>query len=196
MNKEDFIEVKPMLKFLDEGIRYLESCAKYSFLPNDETIKGPMYEGMLDAYRFIRVHVEDTVDKMAKEISKNSTEENYGIPVNDYKVPTEIRDNVVREFIEVLLKRMEKEQGLLIRDDNNGLYLRNGSICYEYRDENDIRVHGVEVNVAFEALHKAGYFLYGEYCISNGYHKYTWSRKPMFNGNKPLEKPVFSTFID
>ncbi len=196
-NQKDFIDVNYLLGFLDGGMRYLESEIKYSLeLSNDEKIKNARFKSMLEAYRFIQVHIAHTVEKMTKEISKNSTEENYGIPVNDYKVPTEIRDNVVREFIEVLLKRMEKEQGLLIRDDNNGLYLRNGSICYEYRDENDIRVHGVEVNAAFEALHKAGYFLYGEYCISNGYHKYTWSRKPMFNGNKPLEKPVFSIFID
>lgn len=196
MNKEDFIEVKPMLKFLDEGIRYLESCAKYSFLPNDETIKGPMYEGMLDAYGFIRVHVEDTVDKMAKEISKNSTEENYGIPVNDYKVPTEIRDNVVRDIVKNLLKRIENEEEFNVWDNNKGLYLGNESIYYSYVYDDDVRIRGVEMQAAFEALHKAGYFLYGDYNITKGVHTYVWSKKPIFNGQKPLEKPVFSTFID
>lgn len=196
MNKKDFIEVKPLLKFLDEGIHYLELCVKYSFLSNDETIKGPMYEGVLDAYRFIFVHIEDTVKKMAKEISKNNTEENYGIPVNDYKVPTGIREDVVRDIAKNLLKRMEKEQELLIWDNNKGLYLGDGSIYYDYIADGDVRIRGVEMQAAFEALHKAGYFLYGEYCISNGYHTYVWSKKPIFNGKKPLEKPVFSAFID
>lgn len=158
MNKEDFIEVKPLLKFLDEGIRYLESCVKYSFLPNDETIKGPMYEGVLDAYRFIRVHVEDTVDKMAKEISKNGTEKNYGIPVNNYKVPAEIRDDVVRDIVKNLLKQIENEEEFNVWDSNKGLYLGDGFIYYDCPADGDVRIRGVEMQAAFEALHKAGYF--------------------------------------
>ena len=194
MNKKDFIDANHLLGFLDGCMRYLESELKYSLVfSNEEKIENARIKGMLEAYRFIQVHIDNTIEKMAKEIS---TEENYGIPVNDYKVPTEIREDVVRDIIKNLLERAGKEQGLLIWDNTKGLYLIDGSICYGCIEESNTRIRGVEMQADFEVLHKAGYFLYGEYNITKGIHTYVWSKKPIFNGQKPLEKPVFSVFID
>lgn len=118
------------------------------------------------------------------------------VPANDYKEPTEIRENVVRDIALALLPDIKGERRFRICSHNRGVYLGYGQIRLERLYEKDIRVHGVEMNAAFEALHHAGYYLYATYCITDDVHTYVWSKKPMYGNQKPIKEPKFSTFID
>lgn len=118
------------------------------------------------------------------------------IPSNDYKKPTEIRDGVVCFIAETLLNGVGEERPFRINSHNRGVYISGGHIRFERLYEKDIRVRGVEMNAAFEALHQAGYYLYATYCITDDVHTYVWSKKPMYGNQKPMKEPKFSTFID
>lgn len=117
------------------------------------------------------------------------------IPANDYTKPTEIREKVVRDIALALLPGI-KECTFKINSYNRGVYLSYGKIRLERLYENDIRVHGAEMNAAFKALHQAGYYLYATYCITDDVHTYVWSKKPMYGNQKPMKEPKFTTFID
>lgn len=79
---------------------------------------------------------------------------------------------------------------------NRGVYLSDGNIYYERRYEKDVRVHGVEMDAAFKALHQAGYYLYASYCITDDVTTYVWSQKPWYGKQEYMNEPCFSVFID
>ena len=118
------------------------------------------------------------------------------VPRNDYKQPTEVREDVLKQIITALLSNMEKEVPIVINTHNKGIYLRRGNLCYDRFSNVEARVHGVEMNAAFRALHKAGYYLYTSYDIVNDRMTYVWSRKPKYGRQEPMKEPNFNTFID
>lgn len=118
------------------------------------------------------------------------------VPKNGYKQPTEIRETVVQGVVSALFMYIKDERPFKIRSFNEGLYLHNGGIYYKRQSDDDVRINGAEMNAAFTALHEAGYYLYGSYCITDMTHAYVWSCKPQYGNYKPQEEPTFNVFID
>ncbi len=118
------------------------------------------------------------------------------IQKNDYKKPTEIRQNVVQGVVNALFGHIKDECPFVINAFNNGVYLHNGYLHSQHRCDDDVRVNGAEMNAAFNALHEAGYYLYASYCITDKRHTYIWSCKPKLGNYEPMKEPTFDVFID
>lgn len=120
------------------------------------------------------------------------------IPKNNYVQPTEIRQNVVQAIANILLRYMDKQLQFVVGDDNDGLYLTSdlNEITTDSEKPNTIRVNGLEVNAAFNALSEAGYYFYGEYNITRCTHYYHCSRKPKWHNREPMSGTLFNVFID
>lgn len=118
------------------------------------------------------------------------------IPKNSYKQPKDVREMVAKGVVRALFKGIEYETPLVICSQNRGVYLRNRELRLERGTAADIRVRGVEMEAAFDALRKAGYYLYSYYDEAADVTSYVWSRKPMRGRQMPMFEPKFRTFID
>lgn len=120
------------------------------------------------------------------------------IPKNDYKKPTEAREEVVQTICEIFLKT-QWNVFHPFAGSNNGcrnanLYIVKGSHQFFKSDsKNAIRVRGVEMQAAFEALIKAGYHMFRVYEYGE-WMGYCCSKKPFIE--RGTEVKAFSDFID
>ena len=117
------------------------------------------------------------------------------IPKNDYVQPTEPRAEVVQTICDRLLNHyMAKE----VRWDRDEIYIHKGESdlsSWKYNaGVEGIRIRGVEMDLAFKALVKAGYYIH---CGSwtNGMPYYIPSKKPFLRERYELVSS-FNEFID
>lgn len=94
---------------------------------------------------------------------------NYNIPTNDYKANTEIRPEVVQAFSETMIRMAFSQPFHPITTScyrRRTIYLRpngNGTYCWGREMEEkkgDIRLRTSEIQEAFKALTKAGWFIH------------------------------------
>jgi len=130
------------------------------------------------------------------------------IPKNEFQKPTEIRQEVVQGICDYIIKGIKKncwgEGTMRITLEHNDwvyvLYLDtfdNGIRMvspYTRGGVEQTRIHGVEMQAAFDALQDAGYYIYS--CMfTTGEHRYTFTTKPVYDGRR-AERMNFTEFID
>ena len=136
------------------------------------------------------------------------------IPKNDYVQPTEIRQEIVQKFCEHLIYWMDRgatKNGYTISFSDNTrkkaeIFLhirRDGSISgiSSYDDGltekcggQVVKMRTVEMKAVFEAMQKAGYFIFGVRC-TDGTVSYNFNRRDYYDGRKAFEMN-FTEFID
>lgn len=90
------------------------------------------------------------------------------IPKNNYKKPTEIRENVVQAVCEYFLQKNEKWQECNFYYFNKRL--NKVLDFYTVQKSNDlVTINEVEMQEAFNVLIKAGYFLFEQHNGRYGY---------------------------
>lgn len=129
------------------------------------------------------------------------------IPQNDYKVPTEVREEVVQHICEAFLS---EGSGRVFHPYNQGCYRKATKVigyipCYKrwvFEDEelakkmereNITSFNGEEMKAAFRSLVKAGYHIFKNYYYGE-WLGYEASKKPFLNGYSEVSH--FSDFID
>ena len=126
------------------------------------------------------------------------------IPKNEYVQPTDVRQEVVQNICEIILKKYMDVEGwwkdIAVYDSCPQVWVRNGEKPRLYTssvldEERDTRVRTSEMNAVFDAIQDAGYFIYAVYNITDRAHRYHFSVKPYFDGRK-AERIHFTTFID
>jgi len=115
------------------------------------------------------------------------------IPKNDYKEPTEVRQDVVQRICEIFLAyngryRWTVKPTWIVEGDNN---FWNHA---EY-GKKSTRVHGVEMQAAFKALTDAGYYIHKGWTRESGTPFYLVSKKPFVRDSLQLVSK-FTDFID
>lgn len=132
------------------------------------------------------------------------------IPKNNYKEPTEVRQEVVQDICNYIIRHLEYTDavGITVYDSNYhnaGLWYRRstnfrGETCIMITNsvkssETDkyVRVRGCEMQAVFDAMIAAGYFISGSYCITNQEHTYLFTYKPDKYDNFVTK---FTRFID
>ena len=131
------------------------------------------------------------------------------IQKNDYVRPTEIRNDIVQKICDHIIKMINKSMwiedayqlSLHHKEWSYQLYINvstNGDITgFNYHKDNrlnQIRVRNVEMDVVFDALQNAGYFIFGT-CYTDGERKYTFSKKDHYDNRKAC-RMKFDVFID
>ena len=117
------------------------------------------------------------------------------IPSNDYVQPTEIRQDVVQRICDIILKHyLDSSNEVRFTDENAVLFIGTRTICNR-EFEGFTRIHGCEMNAAFQALKQAGYYIYGTYNVTWREHTYNFSKKPVYNGSSHHVEN-FTSFID
>ena len=126
------------------------------------------------------------------------------IPKNTYKVPTEIRPEVVQYICEAFLKGCcnstfhpfgtsvyrRETRSVEIRDGHGvGFINPNDYPC----QKNHIRFHGCEMAAAFKVLRKAGWHIF-KYQVYGTWTGYRTCQTPFFEGG--TEVTEFVDFID
>ena len=129
---------------------------------------------------------------MADDIEKKIYDWNLcdDIPQNDYSYPTEIREEVVKAIISKMLN-----SGFIDIDrEYKALYYSNGNISRSIRtNEENIRVHGIEVQCAFSALQKKGYYIQK---VDTTYFVAYYLKESNTIGDKSIDYAVFDYNID
>lgn len=122
------------------------------------------------------------------------------IPANDFVQPTEVREEIVQKFCDHVIQYMDKGAtkngysiSILDNDHKAEVYLNfrfNGSVsgiscCKNELVEScggeSVKLRTVEMQAIFDAMQKAGYFIFGSYC-TNGTHYYNFNRRSYFSG--------------
>ena len=114
------------------------------------------------------------------------------IPKNDYKEPTEVRQDVVQCICEHIISRFSREDSASISvwDSNyhtaelwygksKGAY--GSYILFADRQDKKgeyTRVRGCEMQAVFDAMIAAGYFISGSYNITDQKQTYLFTYKP------------------
>lgn len=127
------------------------------------------------------------------------------IPRNNYVQPTEIRQEVVQAICTTFL---EHHVNTIFHPFNDGCYRQatlyvatkhpRGGFNYvswakDHKEEGYVRINGKEMEAAFNALQKAGYYMFRTYEYGS-WMGYKCSKKPfMERGAKVTE---FNDFID
>ncbi len=135
------------------------------------------------------------------------------IPKNEYKQPSEVREEVVQAICEAFLHGGCDSTFHPFSGSNNGsrsatLYVakpnRKGLIpqwnfkCGRYIEPTDTsyKIRGVEMKRAFEELIKAGYYMFRVWSYGS-WLGYVCHRKPFYYDNRRAEKvETFSDRID
>lgn len=121
---------------------------------------------------------------------------NIKIERNRYIQPTEVRENVVQGIVDALVRGIKERWPLTVDCCNHGLFLCTGRnlLTSDHKVPGTVRVHGVEMDVAFMEMAKAGYFYYCFY--EDEKYSLMWLPKPRYNNIKPTEDITFPVFID
>lgn len=127
------------------------------------------------------------------------------IPVNDYEVPNEIRQEVVQGICEAFLANncwavyhpfsdgayRRKTDCIIRRKNERNFYgFHNGTFG---SDEIKVKFNGAEMKAAFEALISAGYHIFKVYSYGS-WKGYVLSKKPFMKDG--VEVHEFTDFID
>lgn len=121
------------------------------------------------------------------------------IPKNDYVQPTEIRENVVQGICEAFLNGQGYTPYITpYGPSTNGIVRRKGERKFfafsssPRRDEEYVKFNGAEMKAAFDALIKAGYYMYKNCYI------YFCDKKPYYRDSSGFVTRVasFNDFID
>lgn len=135
------------------------------------------------------------------------------IQKNDYVQPTEVREEIVQKICDFFLPN-SYGCSPVFHPSNDGAYrdatlwisreiskssgkeVLCGPMSYsraERYDKNPTKIHGVEVSAAFEALRRAGYYMFRIYEY-NSWMGYMCSKKPFVKGG--VQVTEFTDFID
>lgn len=133
------------------------------------------------------------------------------IEKNNYVESTSERENVVQAIVDAFIAKMNFIErnyesaiayGLEYRDNDNGLYVCKAKDGRYFITTNDklstaIRVSAREMQIAFDCLHRAGYYYYESYWVINGIKRKQcwWWKKPSFLNLTPSKCPTFNWFI-
>lgn len=130
------------------------------------------------------------------------------IPQNDYIQPTEVREDVVQKICDVFLGNRAGYYHNIFHPVNDGGYRvrtlglrihKKSGRAYEFDhkalfDSDDfVKIHGCEMEAAFQALIKAGYHMYRVYEYGS-WMGYACDKKPHYEGNTEVFE--FNDFID
>jgi hypothetical protein len=121
---------------------------------------------------------------------------NIKIERNRYTRPTEVRESVVQGIVDALMDDMKKAWWITIDSCNDGLFLCKESkkLTADHNAPGTVRVNGVEMDVAFLEMAKAGYYYYCS--CEDGRYTLGWRPKPWYNNIEPTEDITFPVFID
>ena len=118
------------------------------------------------------------------------------IPTNDYVQPTEIRQEVVQQICDIILKNyIDTDNEVRFTDENPVLFIGKSYFSNKKFEDYQIRVRGCEMNAAFQALIQACYYIYGYYNVTWKNHTYQFSKKPVYKGSSH-HLQGFTSFID
>lgn len=131
------------------------------------------------------------------------------IPKNDYKEPTEVRQEVVQDICEYIISRFSHEDfaSISVWDSNYHtaeLWYKKRTSAYgskpyflfadrQVKEGEYTRVRGCEMQAVFDAMIAAGYFISGSYNITHQKHTYLFTYKPDKYDNFVTK---FTRFID
>lgn len=128
------------------------------------------------------------------------------IPQNDYVQPTEVRQEVVQAICDAFLNGSMFDTGYLgnsaptvyvCKEHNRKRYSFSSRTYPIYGGpgfDECIRIHGVEMQAAFEALRKAGYYITIHHLTTE--ITYRCSKKPERGGRYEVYEGDFYHFID
>jgi hypothetical protein len=121
---------------------------------------------------------------------------NIKIELNRYTRPIEVRESVVQGIVDALMDDMKKARWTTIDSCNDGLFLCKESkkLTADHNAPGTVRVNGIEMDVAFLEMAKAGYYYYCSY--EDGRYTLGWRPKPRYNNIEPTEDITFPVFID
>ena len=133
------------------------------------------------------------------------------IPNNDYKEPTEVRQEVVQEIASFLCERIRtsknhtfeicvelyydrpSELWLVRRNDNDEMCNIESQERYD-RNYSYEKIFTAEMVAVFKALSDAEYICYGRYCVTDQTHTYTFTDRDFRPDQSRFVK--FTDFID
>lgn len=121
------------------------------------------------------------------------------IQKNDYCVPTEIRQDVVQQILDIFMEKLKSSWnwGFDVQIDA-GLYIlvygSFGRSIGNYCNYATLRIRGCEMKEAFKIFQESGYYIFAIH-DSESFYKYTISKKPSWNDRK-AENVVFDVQID
>lgn len=101
------------------------------------------------------------------------------IPQNTYQKPTQVREYIVQAICDYLLRVRsweEKNNKFFCYDKEKNRMINDRR---EYDKETTEKPHECEMQCAFDCLIKAGYNIFGSYCIGRGY-EYHLSEKDFY----------------
>lgn len=128
------------------------------------------------------------------------------IPKNDYVQPTEVRERVVQAICDAFLNNSMFDTGYLGNSDPTIFVVKDAySHTYAFSSrttpiyggkpyEEVIRIRGVEMQAAFEALRKGGYYITCNHLTTA--ITYRCSKKPERGGRYEVYEGEFYHFID
>jgi hypothetical protein len=128
------------------------------------------------------------------------------IPKNDYVQPTDVREEVVTAICDAFLRGSVFDTGYLgnsettinvvraIGERHFFCTSREHPACCTRPAEIKYRIHGVEMQAAFDVLRKAGYYI--TCCHMTSSITYRCSKKPERDGKYKVYDGNFYHFID
>lgn len=130
---------------------------------------------------------------------------------NDYVQPTEVREEVVQYICNYIVQSLDDKcegEGItsLLLCPENGMYELYLNLThsaryiytlspYKRKSNQQIRVRGVEMQAAFEALQDAGYYIFSVRNTTSMEKKFVFSTKRYYL-NIRAERANFDIFID
>lgn len=132
------------------------------------------------------------------------------IPKNNYVRPTEVRQEVVQDICNYIIRFFERDDvvGITVYDSNyhkaelwysrstnfrGEPYIMFATSVKASETDKYVRVRGCEMQAVFDAMIAAGYFISGSYCNTTQKHTYLFTYKPDKYGNLVTK---FTRFID
>ena len=121
------------------------------------------------------------------------------LPKNNWKQPQEVRKDLVEKVCKHIINVTcdnNFNDFIMVKSFNPSVYfMPNVQYPFNCRQEkNNIRLTTLEMQVIFNAVQEAGYFIFHE-VYSDGDHKFHFTKKPYYQNHK-CEKIEFSLFID
>ncbi len=138
------------------------------------------------------------------------------IPQNDYVRPTEVREDLVQDICDFIIEKMKSSN-----DISNGFYTlvikaycgQASMIEFLYKDSSHTKIYGFadtwsndrskydvvkvrtcEMQVVFEAIQNAGYYIFPSYGLV-GEYRFLFTNRPIHNG-LTASRVAFNIFID